>query len=53
MDDALPWVAVLLLVTIVSIVLVFMILTARLGGWLRERWTKRRLRREGRHDRRR
>src|SRR5262249_12885932 len=40
MDDALPWVAVLLLATIVGIVLVLMVLAARLGGWVGGRGTK-------------
>jgi hypothetical protein len=44
MDDAIPWVAVLLLATVLGIVVVLMILAGRVGGWLRERWTKRRLR---------
>jgi len=41
MDDALPWVAALWLATVLGIILVVMILAARAGGWLRERWTGR------------
>jgi hypothetical protein len=41
MDDALPWVAALWLATVLGIILVVMILAARAGGWLRERWTER------------
>jgi Flp pilus assembly protein TadB len=50
MDDTLPWVAAFWLATLLGIILVVMILAARLGGWLRERWTKRRLHREGRQE---
>jgi hypothetical protein len=43
MDDALPWLAALPVAVLLGIVLVVMILAARVGGWLRERWwTKRR-----------
>jgi len=48
MDDALPAVDALLLATLLGIILVVMSLAARVGGWLRERWTKRRLHREDR-----
>jgi hypothetical protein len=50
MDHALLWVAALPLALLLSIILVVMILAARVGGWLRERWTKHRLRRERRHE---
>ena len=46
MDDALPWVAAVAVATVLGIIAVVMILAARAGGWLRERWTKRRLRQE-------
>jgi hypothetical protein len=42
MDDALPWLAALPVAVLLGIVLLVMILAARVGGWLRERWTKRR-----------
>jgi len=42
MDDALGWVAALVGATVLSVIVVVMILAARAGGWLRERWTKRR-----------
>ena len=45
MDDALTWLAALSLATVLGIILVVMVLAARMGGWLREWWTKRRLRR--------
>jgi len=44
MDDALPWVAALVVGTILGVIVVVMILAARAGGGLRERWAKRRLR---------
>jgi Flp pilus assembly pilin Flp len=50
MDDALALVAALPLAVLLGVVLVVMILAARLGGWLRERWTKRGPRRERRHE---
>jgi hypothetical protein len=46
MDDALPWVAAVAVATVLGIIAVVMILAARAGGWLREGWTKRRLRQE-------
>jgi hypothetical protein len=44
MDDALPWLAALPVATVLGIIAVVMSLAARAGGWLRERWTKRRRR---------
>ena len=43
MDNALPWVAALPLALLLGIILVVMIPAARVGGWLHEWWTKRRL----------
>jgi hypothetical protein len=51
MDDALPWLAALVVATVLGIIAVVMILAARAGGWLRERWMKRRLRAGSRHER--
>jgi len=48
MDNGLPWVVAFSLATVFGIMMVMMIVAARVGGWLRERWTKRALRREDR-----
>jgi hypothetical protein len=42
MDDILPWLAALVVAMVLGVIVVAMILAARAGGWLRERWAKRR-----------
>jgi len=44
MDDALAWLAAFAVATVMGIIVVVMILASRVGGWLRTRWTRRRLR---------